>query len=641
MTIRNATLSDLDYLEILEKNCFPESRRSSRRAIRNSLVSSTQHVFIAEQDGRACGSMILMTFKKYVRIYSLAVDESSRGSGIGSELIYRAIDYASQNGIPGLSLEADIKNENLIRWYERLGFEATKVIVNYYGQQEDALKMVLQLEQVGQTKNIVVTDFDTGFFNDIANITLIRANTYIGDDTYRNLRHARVFNLCSSFGYQTVGYYVSLLALARNHSVYPNVISLRDLKNSLIIKSIGAEMYDQIQHELANESRKLLILDSCFGYCENEAYQNLVRLLNTLYEAPLIRYQLEKKSGWSLQRVSILKLADVSRNDLIKKYAQKYFSRNQFVNSALRNYKYDMAILVDHEEAFPPSCLVALNKFKLAAKAQGFYVEFITQKDYRRIPEFDALFIRATTTVNNYTYDFSRYAYAEGLVVIDDPWSILRCSNKLYLYEALKTAGIRTPKTWTLNKKNNYMDIIDKLTFPIVLKKPDSAFSLGVYKAGNRTECLAQLNELFQTSEIIIAQAFIPTEFDWRIGVLDRKPLYACKYYMAKDHWQIYNWRANESGSNEGESETIPVESVPKRVINAAVRAANIIGDGLYGIDIKVIAGKVIVIETNDNPSIDYGVEDANLGDQLYALIMKSFYTRLENERRTIRKISL
>jgi len=41
---------------------------------------------------------------------------------------------------------------------------------------------------------------------------------------------------------------------------------------------------------------------------------------------------------------------------------------------------------------------------------------------------------------------------------------------------------------------------------------------------------------------MLLIQSFIPTEFDWRIGIIDNKPLYACRYYMAKNHWQIVNW---------------------------------------------------------------------------------------------------
>jgi glutathione synthase/RimK-type ligase-like ATP-grasp enzyme len=73
--------------------------------------------------------------------------------------------------------------------------------------------------------------------------------------------------------------------------------------------------------------------------------------------------------------------------------------------------------------------------------------EYITRADIGRLPEFDALFIRDTTFANHYTYRFSRRATAEGLVVIDDPDSILKCNNKVYLAELLIRHNIPAPRT--------------------------------------------------------------------------------------------------------------------------------------------------------------------------------------------------
>ena len=372
MDIREAIADDLGFLLELEKECFIESRRSGRQSIKNSIISQAQIVLIAESGDVRCGAITLISHKRQMRIYSLAVAPAFRGQGIGGALIRRAIEIAQLSGIPRIAFEADIHDERLVKWYENLGFEAVDVAVDYYGKNEDALKMVRVSDQRIKSRNIIVTDYETDFFNDIPNVTLIRAKQYIEDDEYQNIQNAKIFNMCSSLNYQTVGYYVSLLALARNHSVYPNIISLRDFKNSLIVKSIGDEIHDQIQRELSSETEKTLSLDSCFGYCNQQAYQNLVRLLNLLYEAPLIRYQLEKKNEWSLQKVSTLKLSDVPESAAIKHYAKQYFSKKQFISSALNRYAYDIAILIDEEETHPPSCRIALNKFKLAARALGF-----------------------------------------------------------------------------------------------------------------------------------------------------------------------------------------------------------------------------------------------------------------------------
>jgi glutathione synthase/RimK-type ligase-like ATP-grasp enzyme len=97
-----------------------------------------------------------------------------------------------------------------------------------------------------------------------------------------------------------------------------------------------------------------------------------------------------------------------------------------------RQYKYDLAILVDPKEPAPPSGKTALDRFVEAAHKVASIPNLLPRPIIRASRSLTPCLLRATTNVDNYTYQFSRYAYAEGLVVIDDPWSILRCANKLY-----------------------------------------------------------------------------------------------------------------------------------------------------------------------------------------------------------------
>jgi glutathione synthase/RimK-type ligase-like ATP-grasp enzyme len=108
--------------------------------------------------------------------------------------------------------------------------------------------------------------------------------------------------------------------------------------------------------------------------------------------------------------------------------------------------------------------------------------------------------------------------------------------------------------------------------------------------------------------------------------------MYACKYFMAADHWQIVRTDAN-GDSRYGKCETIPVELAPRRAVSAALKAANLIGDGLYGVDVKESNKKFYVIEVNDNPNIDVGVEDAVLRDEIYNRIMEVFLDRIERSK--------
>ena len=173
---------------------------------------------------------------------------------------------------------------------------------------------------------------------------------------------------------------------------------------------------------------------------------------------------------------------------------------------------------------------------------------------------------------------------------------------------------------------------MEDLKLPCILKAPDSTFSFGVKKAKTEEEYYTLVKSMLQESELIIAQEFCPSDFDWRIGILDGQPFYACKYYMAKGHWQIYNWNAKNKDDQDGNADVMAIEDVPKKIMETALNAGKIMGPGLLGIDIKEVNGKPLVIEINDNPNIDFGVEDRYYGDLVYSKIIEALLKRLEDK---------
>ncbi len=122
----------------------------------------------------------------------------------------------------------------------------------------------------------------------------------------------------------------------------------------------------------------------------------------------------------------------------------------------------------------------------------------------------------------------------------------------------------------------------------------------------------------------------MPTAFDWRVGVLDRRALFVAKYYMAPHHWQVIKHEPKTGAMRWGRWEVLRVEDAPAEGVGLAVRAANLIGDGLYGVDLKESNGRWSVIEINDNPNVEHQVEDLVLKDEIYRRIMGSFLRRLE-----------
>jgi len=98
---------------------------------------------------------------------------------------------------------------------------------------------------------------------------------------------------------------------------------------------------------------------------------------------------------------------------------------------------------------------------------------------------------------------------------------------------------------------------------------------------------------------------------------------------MSKGHWQVAKRDAN--GKAEfGMGRAMALDAVPPELLANAVQAANLIGDGLYGVDMKMTGKGPVVIEVNDNPNIDQNIEDSVLGDELYRIVLRDFLRRLQ-----------
>jgi len=459
---------------------------------------------------------------------------------------------------------------------------------------------------------VLVVDQAKDFKMDVPNLSIVCAKDYLAKDPCSG-GHTIVFNLCKQYRYQSRGYYVSLLAEARGQRVVPSVSTIMDFRSKALVRGISEELQKTIDSSLCSLKSSEFELSIYFGQNMARSHQKLARALFNLFSAPIPE----------------------NHRDFFMEAARNYFSKKQYRGTRESNLVYDLGILINPGSSTNPSNTKALDLFQEAAAFHGMDSELITKDDQARLGEFDALFLRETTSVRDHTYRMARYAFRNGLVVMDDPLSILRCTNKVFLTELLHKNKIPQPRTHILTQENRQSPP-ENSVFPLVLKKPDSYFSLGVMKVHSIQEYVKAMGEILEESELVLGQEYLPTDYDWRIGVLDGQPLFACKYFMAKGHWQIYNW-SGDPQEQEGLFDTIPLERVPQEVLSVAVKASNLVGNGLYGVDIKETGSKAVVIEVNDNPNIDGGIEDQILGPELYRKIMGSFRYRLDEQRRILR----
>jgi glutathione synthase/RimK-type ligase-like ATP-grasp enzyme len=281
-----------------------------------------------------------------------------------------------------------------------------------------------------------------------------------------------------------------------------------------------------------------------------------------------------------------------------------------------------LGIFVNRQTMSSSEQLTSLVKCRDVAEGMGHTVEFIFPVDIKRIPKLDALFIRANTDPMNTTYVAARIASMYGVPVIDDPESIQVCADKVNMYMHLMKRNISMPRTRFLSKKSLDADtaasLFEELGSPLILKEPSTSFSARVEKVSTVAELLKISRRFFKLSDWVVAQEYIESRFDWRIGVLNGQLLYACRYIIPSETFKI---QASVNGHIVYcDVESVPPEQVPSDVIKLGIEAGLAIGRGLYGVDIKECHGKLYVIEVNDNPSLEGG-EDLHYPDMFHRIV--------------------
>ncbi len=450
---------------------------------------------------------------------------------------------------------------------------------------------------------------------------------------FAGLGRAKIINLSRSYNYQSKGYYASLLAEARGHRVIPTVETMLDLRELKLYERSLPDLQEALTaaaikaHASEDTTFDLLF---CFGFAQDQRFEAFGRLLFDWYRCPATEVTITPGKRWKIDRLRARPLAKLGPEET------EFFrtSLHQHTQRDWRNprgrpiARYSLAVLHDPQDELPPSSPETLKHFQRIAEKQSVEVELITRRQLAELAEFDALFIRATTSIDNFTYRFAQRARTEGMPVIDDPQSMIRCTNKVYLHELLEAHGVPVPPTLMLADDDDLIKAERLLGWPMVVKIPDGSFSRGVHKVETSQELKKLSDKLFEDTDLLLAQKFMPTKFDWRIGVLEGEPLFVCQYQMARGHWQIIKHGPN--GAREGGSKTLAICDAPPAVIEAALKAARAIGPGLYGVDIKETDGAIVVIEVNDNPNLEHGVEDQIGKDEVWTRILSWFIKRID-----------
>lgn len=138
ITIRRASIEDLDEVTKVEASCFPEAEAATRASLKQRIKTFPESFFVSEVDGKIIGfingciirgtviydklyedSTLHIPDGDYQTIFGLDVMPGYRNQGIATELMNYMIQVSKVSGRKGIVLTC---KEELINYYTKFGY---------------------------------------------------------------------------------------------------------------------------------------------------------------------------------------------------------------------------------------------------------------------------------------------------------------------------------------------------------------------------------------------------------------------------------------------------------------------------------------------------------------------------------------
>ncbi|WP_435159690.1 ribosomal protein S18-alanine N-acetyltransferase [Haladaptatus sp. DFWS20] len=145
-TIRPAEDADLLAIFRIENDSFSQPWPFS--AFQHYVGKPT--FLVAVDESKVVGYVVADLVPNHGRalghIKDIAVHPARRGEGIGRQLLGRALNGLRAQGIHSVKLEVRQSNETAISLYQDFGFHYLRTVPRYYGDGENALVMIVELD---------------------------------------------------------------------------------------------------------------------------------------------------------------------------------------------------------------------------------------------------------------------------------------------------------------------------------------------------------------------------------------------------------------------------------------------------------------------------------------------------------------
>ncbi|MCD6414782.1 MAG: RimK family alpha-L-glutamate ligase [Candidatus Diapherotrites archaeon] len=270
----------------------------------------------------------------------------------------------------------------------------------------------------------------------------------------------------------------------------------------------------------------------------------------------------------------------------------------------------------------------AKKYFKTSIAAPFSEIKTIVDKTDRSIIyrktnlcEFDAVYMRSSSPDISYAPIILDILVDAGVYSPIQPDAIPIAKNKFYTLKIMAEAGLPTPKSVLMTSPNIVQDVVEYFDFPVVVKLLGGMGGKGVMLVSNKSDFAPIIDAMARLNQVVAVEEFLknPGE-DHRLFVIGDQVSASMKRKCVKEG----EFRANITiGGKPEKYKPTPEEE------EIALKAANVIGMEICGVDLIPSENGPVLIEINDGPSLK-GISTVTKFD-LYDTIVKYIYDRAKS----------
>ncbi|MDP1603493.1 MAG: GNAT family N-acetyltransferase [Legionella sp.] len=127
LTLRKATMADMDVLCSLDIACFPEHQTDMIERFTFLINSSDYDILLATNNDLILGKAHINWQNEKTLLSDIAILPDYQGRGFGGELLSHCINHALSLGKINLALDVETKNQSALNLYLRHGFKTTHI----------------------------------------------------------------------------------------------------------------------------------------------------------------------------------------------------------------------------------------------------------------------------------------------------------------------------------------------------------------------------------------------------------------------------------------------------------------------------------------------------------------------------------